>query len=75
MPRPNLWLAPRLAFSFSEEGLPASGDLAVIDADGDRLEIEAGQSHYTFRYFSVDNTGTLPDAQSDGPPYLQGPPT
>lgn len=61
-------------FTFSEEGLPAGGHVAVIDADGDRLEVEAGQNRYLFRYFSIDNLGNLPDAQSDGPPYLMAPP-
>lgn len=71
----SFMLRQPVPFTFSEEGLPAGGHVAVIDAVGDRLEVEAGQNHYLFRYFSSDNLGSLPDAQSDGPPYLLAPAT
>ena len=52
-------------------GWPESGRLAVTDAGGDRLEVEAGLTRYVFRFFLAGNSTGTPDAQTDGPPYQE----
>ena len=41
-------------------GKPRAGLLTATDADGDRLEVEAGRRLYRYRFFARGNRGDTP---------------
>lgn len=64
-----LRLAQDEAFVIAPGGKPRSGRLTATDADGDRLEIEAGRRRYRYRFFGQGNAGETPDAHSQSKPH------
>lgn len=64
-----LRLAQDEAFVIAPGGKPRSGRLTATDADGDRLEVEAGKRRYGYRFFGHGNAGETPDAHSQSKPH------
>lgn len=50
-------------------GQPLSGGLTLTGSSGARVKVVAGTSRYQYQYFAAGNSGTTPDAQSDGLVY------
>ena len=48
---------------------PRAGLLTATDADGDRLEVEAGRRLYRYRYYAHGNRGDTPDSHSQSKPH------
>ena len=51
------------------DGTARAGLLTATDADGDRLEVEAGRRLYRYRYYARGNRGDTPDSQSQSKPH------
>jgi hypothetical protein len=56
-------------FTLSMTGTPASGTLAVRDADGDRVEIVAGATAFTYNFYTSGNATGTPSATMQGMAY------
>ena len=56
-------------FVIAPGGKPRAGLLTATDADGDRLEVEAGRLLYRYRYYARGNRGDTPDSQSQSKPH------
>jgi len=52
-------------------GIPRSGRLTVTDADGDRLQVDAGARRYSYRFFASRNHGERPDSTSQSRPHAR----
>ena len=57
------------AFVLSPAGLPRSGRITAIDADRDRLRIEAVPGRYRYRLFLKTNLTDTPDSASESQPH------
>jgi hypothetical protein len=51
-------------FVIGPSGKPRSGQLTASDAQGDRLQVEAGARRYHYRFYARGNHGEVPDASS-----------
>ena len=56
-------------FVIAPGGKPRAGLLTATDADGDRLEVEAGRRLYRYRYYARGNRGDTPDSHSQSKPH------
>lgn len=56
-------------FVIAPGGRPRTGLLTATDADGDRLEVEAGRRLYRYRYYARGNPGDAPDSHSQSKPH------
>lgn len=62
--RTLLRLAQDDVFVLAPDGAPRSGQLTATDAEGNRLQVEAGRWRYSYRFFSRANRGDSPDSAS-----------
>jgi hypothetical protein len=51
-------------FVIAPAGKPRSGQLTASDAQGDRLQVEAGARRYRYRFYARGNHGEVPNASS-----------
>ena len=65
----RLRLAQDEPFVIGARGVPRAGQLSAIDADGDRLEVEATARRYRYRLFTRGNQGAVPDSSSQSRPH------
>nr|WP_297354346.1 hypothetical protein [uncultured Caldimonas sp.] len=56
-------------FTLSVSGDPASGALVIRDADGDRVEIVAGATAFTYNFYAASNSTGTPTATVQGMAY------
>jgi len=52
------------SFVIGPSGKPRSGQLTASDAQGNRLQAEAGARRYAYRFYARSNHGEVPDARS-----------
>jgi hypothetical protein len=56
-------------FVIAPSGRPRTGQITASDADGDRLQVEAGSYRYRYRFFARGNGGDVADSSSQSKPH------
>lgn len=56
-------------FVITPGGRPRSGQVTASDAEGERLQVEAGTYRYRYRFFARGNGGDLADSSSQSKPH------
>jgi len=56
-------------FVIAPSGRPRTGQITASDADGERLQVEAGSHRYRYRFFARGNRGDVADSSSQSKPH------